>query len=137
MMGKISLLLDENITPQATACFEQLGYECTHIRDLDLVGITDEKVLDLAIEREACLCTCNGKDFVVQVPPNLNFRVKQHEGLFWNKHRAGWTRKANPDICNAINIYIVSNSATGFRNHIVNVKKDQGRFICTTKFPIS
>ncbi|MBC1989955.1 DUF5615 family PIN-like protein [Listeria seeligeri] len=136
MMGKISLLLDENITPEATKYFETLGYECTHIQDLGKKGMTDEEVLDLAVEKKACLCTNNGKDFVIQVPP-YPFRIKRHEGLFWNKYKAGWTRKVNQDICKAIIDYIVLKSTTGVKNHIVNVKEEQGIFICITKFPES
>lgn len=136
-----SFLLDENIPPTAKSEFEKLGYKNVyHIaKDLAMSGVDDEKVLSKAIEMEACLCTCNGKDFIIQIPPKVISGCTDHEGLFWNKNKQGWTRKANENICKAIDEYLEMNVINTLRNHIIYITKsptNTSEYVCSKSYPL-
>lgn len=102
MTININILLDENVPPSAKGLFSDFGYTCFHIQDLNLKGASDEVVLKKSLELKACLCTCNGKDFVIQLPPVCKDFNQNHFGLYWNMHPQNWTRLRNLDIVTCI-----------------------------------
>lgn len=131
---KINFLMDENITPKSVQMMESLGYTCTSIQDLGKKGITDEEVLEIAIEMNSCLCTCNGKDFIIQIPPRVKIECP-HDGLFW-AYKIDWTRKTNEIICRSIDTYINKESVEDFKNQIIRVIRNKENFTCEKKYPV-
>lgn len=114
-MNNINILLDENVPPRAKNLFSAFGYNCVHIQDLNLKGVSDEQVLQLSLKLNACLCTCNGKDFVIQLPPRCSDFNQDHYGLYWNRSPQNWTRARNDDIVNCIHssiLNLISSSQT-------------------------
>ncbi|MDR2278114.1 MAG: DUF5615 family PIN-like protein, partial [Vagococcus sp.] len=96
-------------------------------------GISDEEVLKLAIEHSACLCTTNGKDFVIQIPPERQLSITHH-GLVWVKGPGAWSRKNSDEIIN----FIIKNIEIAYPidNHIFEVNRETIVFNWNKIYPL-
>lgn len=72
------LLADENFPFPVTQELRLLGHDVLTLEELDRAdqGLSDEAVLDLAIERGRAILTMNRKDFV-----HLHKRAPDHAGI--------------------------------------------------------
>jgi predicted nuclease of predicted toxin-antitoxin system len=88
----INFLIDENLSVSLVQVAKAYGYAAHHVVHLKRAGITDAKVLELAIEFDAAILTNNGKDFrklvgKVDIHPGLiiflpSVRIVEQERLF-------------------------------------------------------
>ncbi len=128
-MNDISFLLDENITPMAETYLNAMGYRCKHIVTMGLQGSNDEKVLKVAKDLNSCLCTMNGKDFVVQVIPRGD---SFHPGLFWVIDNV--TRKNYTHVFDLIIQFIESTDT--MKNKIIKLHEDEYGFKINQYYPV-
>ncbi len=128
MKDNISFLLDENITPKADKYLKGLGFKSNHVVKMGYSGADDETVLNLARQYNSCLCTMNGKDFVIQVIPKTR---KEHFGIFWSIDNV--TRLNYIELFDLIIDFI--NKVGCVKNRIVEAKIDKDGFYLKPNYP--
>lgn len=128
MKNEISFLLDENITPKAQDYLNKRGFKCNHIVTMGYSGVDDETVLNIAKDLNSCLCTMNGKDFVIQVVPKTE---NEHFGLFWIIDNV--TRKNYTTIFDMIINFL--EWVSSIKNKIIELKKESGVFCIKQTYP--
>lgn len=66
----MKFLLDENISPKTADFLRELGHDVMHLRDINLKGATDEKVISYAIKHGLILITIDrGFGNILDYPP--------------------------------------------------------------------
>jgi predicted nuclease of predicted toxin-antitoxin system len=82
-------LIDENLSPRLAQHLRLVhGYDAVHVRDVGLLGATDEKVLSWAIEADRIVVTANSADF-----RSLGAARPNHPGLAILRDAVGQARQ--------------------------------------------
>ncbi len=81
MAADIKFFLDENISPQVAEQLQRKGIEAVSVREVELLGDTDDNLLVLAIEKGYVLCT-QDIDFLQMVASGT-----EHTGIIFGHSR--------------------------------------------------
>jgi predicted nuclease of predicted toxin-antitoxin system len=77
----MKILLDENITKMANVLLTQAGHDVVSIASLNMCGLGDTDVFNIAITQNRILITHNGRHFIIMIPPRM-VGIK-HNGVLW------------------------------------------------------
>lgn len=61
---RVKLLIDEDMSPRVAVALCADGVDACHVRDPDMLGATDKRVLERAFVEDRILVTANVDDFV-------------------------------------------------------------------------
>jgi predicted nuclease of predicted toxin-antitoxin system len=79
-MSSIRFLLDENVDPDVAVGLRDREIDAVHVRELDMLGATDDAVIVLANEASRILATHDLRDFA-RIGSTFRFAVAESPGV--------------------------------------------------------